>query len=183
MIPSTRLAESGLTVTVATGIGLTVITGVEALGADSLAAVMIAVPKPAAVTVIAAPLDVLTELEPLNESTAGLLETQFTVRPVRVLPLASLGVAVSCCDWPSITGVIGAESVSDTTGIGTTVSSAVPTFPSLVATMLALPVPIAVARPVPDTVATPVLSEDQTMTRPVNTLLFASRVVAVACVV
>jgi hypothetical protein len=183
VIPSTRLAEGGLTVTVATGIGLTVITGVKTPGADSLVAVMIAVPKPVAVTVIAAPLDVLTELEPLIERTAGLLETQFTVRPVRVLPLASFGVAVSCCDWPSTSGVIGADSVSDATGTGTTVSGAVSLIPSLVATMLTLPAPIPVTRPVPDTVATPVLSEDQTMTRPVNTLLFASRVVAVACVV
>jgi hypothetical protein len=45
--PTTMLAEAGLTVTVATGgggTGLTVITGVVALGAVSLAAVIVAVP-------------------------------------------------------------------------------------------------------------------------------------------
>jgi hypothetical protein len=182
VIPSARVAEAGLTVTVATGMGLTVITGVEALGADSLVAVMIAVPTPAAVAVIVAPVDVLTELGALSERIAGLLETQFTVRPVRMLPLASFGIAINCCAWPRITGVIGVDSVSEVTGTGMTVSGALPVFPSLVAMMLAVPAATAVTTPVPDTVATPVLSEDQTMTRPVNTLLLASRVVAVACV-
>jgi hypothetical protein len=183
VIPSARLAEGGVTVTVATGIGLTVITGVEPLGADSLLAVIIAVPTPAAVTVIVAPLEVLTELGELTESTAGLLDTQFTVRPTNVLPAASFGIAVSCWIWPRTTGVVGADSVSELTGTGTTVRGALPLFPSLVAAMLALPAAIEVTKPVPDTVATPVLSEDQTMARPANTLLFASRVVAVAWVV
>jgi hypothetical protein len=44
VIPRTRLAEGGVTVTVATGTGLTVITGVVALGAVSLDAVIVAVP-------------------------------------------------------------------------------------------------------------------------------------------
>jgi hypothetical protein len=44
VIPRTRLAETGLTVTVATGTGFTVITGVVAAGADSLIAVIVAVP-------------------------------------------------------------------------------------------------------------------------------------------
>jgi hypothetical protein len=183
VIPSTRLADAGLTVTVATGIGLTVITGVEAVGADSLVAVIIAVPTPAAVTVIVAPLEVLTELGELTERTAGLLDTQFRVRPTRILPPASFGVAVSCCVWPSTTGVDGAETVSDATGTGTTVSDALPLFPSLVATRLALPAAIAVTTPVTETEATLVLSEDQVMTRPASTLLLASRVVAVVWVV
>jgi hypothetical protein len=183
VIPSAKVAEAGVTVTVATGIGLTVITGVEALGADSLAAVMIAVPTPAAVAVIVAPPDVLTELGALSERIVGLLETQFTVRPTRVLPLASFGVAVSCCAWPRTTGVVGADIVSEATGTGMTLRGELPLWPSLVAMMLAVPAATAVTRPVPDTVAILVLSEDQAMTRPVNTLLFASRVVAVACVV
>jgi hypothetical protein len=163
--------------------GFTVITGVATLGADSLVAVMIAVPTLAAVTVIVAPLEELTELEELSERTAGLLETQLTVRPVNTPPLASFGIAVSCCDWPSTAGVVGAEMVSDATGTGTTETAALPLFPSLVATMFALPAARAVTNPVPETVATPVLSEDQAISRPVKTLLFASRVVAVACVV
>jgi hypothetical protein len=72
-------------------------TGDETLGADSLLAVMIAVPTPAAVRVIVAPLAVLTELAALTERTLGLLDTQFTVRPANVPPLPSFGTAVSCC--------------------------------------------------------------------------------------
>jgi hypothetical protein len=95
--PNTRVTGVGLTVTVATGIASTVITGVATLGADSLLAVIMAVPTPLAVTVTVAPLAVLTELAVLTVRTAGLLETQFTVRPVSTLPPASLGVAVTCC--------------------------------------------------------------------------------------
>jgi len=99
------------------------------------------------------------------------------------LSFASLVVAVSCCVWPTIMGVVGVETVTEATGIGITLRSADPFFPSLVAVMLALPAAIAVTRPLVDTVATPVLSEDQVMLRPVNTTLLASRVVAVAWVV
>jgi len=82
----TAVIELGvrLTVTVATGTGLTLITGVITDGADSLEAVIVAVPNPAAVTVIVAPLAPLIELAELTESTVELLEIQFTVRPLRV---------------------------------------------------------------------------------------------------
>jgi hypothetical protein len=114
--PSARLAEGGVTVTVATGIGLTMITGVATLGADSLLAVIVAVPKPVAVTIMVAPLDVLTELAALTARTAGLLETQFTVRPLSGPPPASLGIAVSCWVWPNTTCVVATESVREATG-------------------------------------------------------------------
>src|SRR5205085_9240482 len=69
-------------------------------------------------------------------------------------------------------------------GTGTTVRDGLPVLPSLVASMVAVPVLAAVASPVVgETVATALLSDDQAMTRPVKTALFASRVVAVACVV
>ena len=74
---------------------VTVIVGVVALGAVSLVAVIVAVPTFSAVTVTVAPLDVLTELDTLSDSTVGSLETQFTVRPTRVVLLPSFGVAVS----------------------------------------------------------------------------------------
>jgi hypothetical protein len=83
-----------LTLTVATGTGFTVTVGVVAAGADSLVAVIVAVPAPTALTVIVAPLAVLTELDALTVKTAVLLETQLTVRPERIVPLASFGVAV-----------------------------------------------------------------------------------------
>ena len=182
--PRARVAEDGLTVTVATGIGLTVITGVATLGADSLLAVMIAVPKPAAVTVMVAPAELLTELAALTVSTAGLLETQLTVRPGKDrAPGVLRRRGQLLCLTQGTTGVVGAESVSAATGTGTTVRVALPFFLSLVAVMLALPAAIAVTRPVPDTVAAPVLSEVHVMVRPASRLLLASRVVAVACVV
>jgi hypothetical protein len=74
---------------------LTVIEGVVAAGAASLLAVIVAVPTAAAVTVIVAPLPVLTEAAALTDNTAGLLETQFTVRPDKMLLFASFGTAVS----------------------------------------------------------------------------------------
>jgi hypothetical protein len=95
--PSTRLAVAGVTVTVATGTGSTVIAGVVALGAVSLVAVIVAIPTPVAVAVTVAPVDVLTVLAALTDSTVGLLETHVTVRPLRVAPFAPLGVAVKTC--------------------------------------------------------------------------------------
>jgi len=88
VIPRTSVAVAGLTVTVATGIGFTVIVGVGEL-TDSLVAVIVAVPTPTAVTVAGDPVG-------LTVRTAVLLETQVIVRPVRRLPFASLGVAVIC---------------------------------------------------------------------------------------
>jgi hypothetical protein len=67
---------------------------VVALGADSLVAVIVAVPGLTPVSVTVAPLDALTELDALTASTPGLLEIQFTVRPASVAPLPSFGVAV-----------------------------------------------------------------------------------------
>jgi len=92
--PRTRLTADGLSVTVDTGTGTTLTRGVVALGADSLVAVIVAVPGLTAVSVTVAPLDALTELDALTASTPGLLEIQFTVRPASVAPLPSFGVAV-----------------------------------------------------------------------------------------
>ncbi len=67
-------------------------------------------------------------------------------------------------------------------GHGGTVSTAVPDLVSDVAVIVALPAPIAVTTPVALTVATAVLELVQVTTRPVSTLLEASRATAVACV-
>jgi hypothetical protein len=166
-----------LTVTDATGIGLTVIVGVGLELADSLVAVIVAVPTPTAVTVAGEPVA-------LTVSTAELLETQVTVRPVSTLPFASFVVAVSCCVPPMIIGVVGAEIVTVATGAGVTVTAALPVLPSLVAMMLAVPTLTAVTSPVDVlTVATTELSELQVMVRPVRTRPFESSRVALACVV
>jgi hypothetical protein len=58
------------------------------------------------------------------------------------------------------------------------VIAAVPVLVSLVAVIVALPAAIAVTRPDAETVLMLVLLEFQLITRPVSTLLLASRVVA-----
>jgi hypothetical protein len=82
-------------VTDATGTGFTTIEGVVEDGALSLVAVIVAVPVPTAVTVIVAPLALLTDVAELTVKTAVLLDTQLTVRPDSVLPPASFGWAVN----------------------------------------------------------------------------------------
>jgi hypothetical protein len=69
---------------------LTVIVGVGLELTDSLVAVIVAVPTPAAVTVTGEPLA-------LTVSTAVLLDAHVIVRPVSTLPFESFVVAVSCC--------------------------------------------------------------------------------------
>jgi hypothetical protein len=121
-----------LTVTVATGAGLTVIVGVGLELTDSLVAVIVAVPTETAVTIAGVPLA-------LTVKTAALLESQVIVRPVSTLPLASLVTAVRSWVSPTSIGVVGAETVTDATGAGVTVRAALPVFPSLIATIFAEP--------------------------------------------
>jgi hypothetical protein len=59
-----------------------------------------------------------------------------------------------------------------------TVTDALPVMPSLVAVIWIVPAVTAVTRPLELTEAIPAFALDQVMTRPVSTLLFASRVVA-----
>jgi hypothetical protein len=158
-----------------------VISVVVAPGADSLVAVIVAVPGLTAVTVTVAPLDVLTELAALTVNTAVLLETQFTVRPARMLLLPSLGVAARICVSPTTIGVVGAESVTVVTGAIVTVIDDVPVLVSLVAVIVAPPAPVAVTRPFPSTVATASLLELQVTRRPVSALPFPSLVTALSC--
>jgi hypothetical protein len=129
-----------LTVTVATGAGLTVIVGVGAELTDSLVAVIVASPRPTAVTVAGEPFA-------LTVSTAVLLEAHVMTRPVRMLPFASRVVAVICCVPPTTIGVVGVETVTVATGAGVTVRGALPVWPSLVAMIFAVPAATAVTSP------------------------------------
>jgi hypothetical protein len=104
---------------------------------------------------------------------------QVTVRPVSVLPPASLVVAVSCTVCPTCTlGVVGVT-VTDATGTGVTVMAEVALFPSDVAVMVADPVPAPVTNPAL-IVATLALLVAQVMVRPVSALPLASLGVAVS---
>jgi hypothetical protein len=107
---------------------------------------------------------------------------QVTTRPLSTLLFASRVVADNCVVAPTTTFDEDGETVTVATGTGAgtvTVMLALPVFVSLVAVIVADPAPTAVTRPVVEfTEATPEFPLDHATTRPVRTLLLASRVVA-----
>src|SRR5207237_655083 len=117
----------------------------------------------------------------LTVAAAVLLLCQVTVRPVSVLPFASLRVAVSCCVWPSFSVADAGATVTEATGVCTTVMADVPLWPSLVAVIVADPATTPVTNPLALTVAAEVLLLDQVIDRPVRVLPLASFNVAVSC--
>src|SRR5437870_10309953 len=86
----------------------------------SLVAVIVAEPATFAVT---SPV-------PVTVATGVLLLAHVTERPVRMLPLASRRVAVSCCVCPAGTLADAGLTVTDATGTPLTVMLAVPLWPS-----------------------------------------------------
>jgi hypothetical protein len=143
VIPTTRLAEVGVTVTELTGAMATVMDDVPVF--VSLVAVIVVAPAATAVT------------KPFASTVAaaGLLDTQVTNRPVSTFPFASLVTTVSC--W---VGVIPSTKLADAgvtvtvlTGAMVTVIEDVPVFVSLVAVIVVVPAPTAVTRPFASTVA------------------------------
>jgi hypothetical protein len=119
--PTVRFTVLGATVTDATGTGgggadaLTVT--VEVPNIPSLVPVMVTTPALTPVTT------------PLGETTAMALSLldQLTARPVRVLPLASSVVAVSCTVEPMSTAAVDGDTFTVATGTAPTVIVAVPT--------------------------------------------------------
>src|SRR5207249_4195137 len=139
-------------------------------------AAMLAVP---AVTPLTIPL-------PVTVATAVLFDAQATVRPVSVLPFASLRVAVSWTVWPVGTDAEAGVTVTEATGAGAgaaTVMADVPLLPSLVAVIVAEPAVTPVASPLPPTVATALLLLAQVTVRPLSGFPFASFGVAASCTV
>src|SRR6266567_3592257 len=150
--PVATPVTSPLPFTVATGTGFTMIAALALF--PSLVAVILADPTPAAVT------------RPLAFTVATLAASvdQMIARPESGLPLASSGVAVSCCVPPTrIVALVGLK-LTDATGT-MTVIAALPLLPSLAAVMLAVPAASAVTSPLPFTVATPGASVDQVIVR------------------
>src|SRR5437867_7343377 len=88
VLPTATLPDAGVTVTEATGTGVTVMDAVPLW--PSLVAVIVAAPATSPLT---SPL-------PLTVATAALLLDHDTTRPDNRLPFASLGVAVSCTVAP-----------------------------------------------------------------------------------
>src|SRR5205814_10454990 len=87
---------------------------------------------------------------------------------VRPLPFASLAVAVSGTVCPGCRSAAVGATVTVATGTFVTVMVAVPLFPSLVAVIVAEPLPAPVARPLPPTVTAELLLAHVTV-RPVST--------------
>src|SRR5436309_5874445 len=171
--PAGTLADAGLTVTDATGTPLTVMLAVPLC--PSLVAV--SVTGPPAATPLTSPL-------PFTLAIALLLDCQLIARPVKGLPLASRGVAVSCTVCPIATVPELGVTVTAATGASGTVSLAGPLSPSLLAVSVNGPPPrIPLTSPLPFTLAIALLLDCQVMTRPVNGLPLASRGVAVSCTV
>src|SRR5438876_409137 len=169
--PTCTLAGAGVTATEATGTFVTVIAAVPFW--PSLLAVIVAVPGVPAVT---SPF-------PLTVATAALLVAHVTVRPVRGLPLASFGVAVSCTACPTVTLAAAGLTATDATGTTVTVIAAVPLCPSQAAVTVAAPAATPVTTPLLFTVATPGLVDAHVTTRPANGLPPTSCGVAASCTV
>ena len=102
--PACTEAEDGLTLTVATGMAVTVTAAVPFW--PSLVAVIVAVP---ATTPVTSPL-------PSTAATALLLLDHVTVRPDNGYPSASSGVAVSCTPAPISTLTSAGLTRTDATG-------------------------------------------------------------------
>jgi len=128
--PTCSVADAGVTLTDATGTLVTVTDAV--LLCPSLVAVIVAEPRPTPVTRPTA----------LTAATDELLLTHVTVRPLSTLPAESFVVAESCAVWLTSTVVDVGFSVTDATGAGVTVTTAVSELPPglPVATTLTFPV-------------------------------------------
>src|SRR5438067_581868 len=168
------VAVAGVTATEATGTSVTVTAALPAF--PSLVAVIVAGPTAMLAT---SPL-------PLTVATLGLLLDHITVRPVRVPPAESFGVAVSCTVCPTVRlAVAGATATEATEATGTdvTVSAAVLLLPSLVAVIVAEPAATPATRPLPLMVATLGLPLVHVTIRPVSVPPAESFGVAVSCTV
>jgi len=165
--PTVRLAAAGLTATDATGTFVTVMVDVPLC--PSLVAVIVAEPAATPVT------------NPLAETVAAaaLLVAPVTARPLRAVPFASFGVAVSWVVAPTVRLAAAGLSVTEATGTVVTVMVDVPLCPSLVAVIVAEPAATPVTNPLALTVTTAALLVAHVTTRPLSAVPFASFGVAV----
>src|SRR5205823_13716255 len=112
--PSTRFAAAGSSAPHVTGTVVAVTGDVPLL--PSLVAVIVAVP---AALAVARPLA-------LTLATPELLLAHVTTRPDRVLPFASLSVAVHCTVWPHCTPADAGVTATEATETGVTLTDDVP---------------------------------------------------------
>jgi hypothetical protein len=121
VLPAPTVAVAGVTTTVATGGGDTVMTA--ELDLPSLVAVIVALP---AAIAVARPVALTLTLV---ESDVA----QVTARPASALPLASRVEAVSCCVAPMASVAEVGDTVTTATGTGMTVIDSWPCLPPTVA--------------------------------------------------
>ena len=166
--PAMIVADPALTVTDATGTGLTVISSEPVT--PSTVAVIVAVP---ALTAVTRPVVALTV------ATAGVFDDQAAVRPVSTLLDASFATNVICVVAPTMIDDDPALTVTDTTGTTVTVTVAVPVLPSLVAVITDVPTATPFTSPVAEfTLALAGVPDDHVIVRPVSVLPPASLSVA-----
>ena len=152
-------------------------------GANPVVTVTAEVPVfPSLVAVIAAEPPPTPVTKPLVDTvaTAVLPLAHVTVRPLRALPFASSGVAVSCTLAPADTVAEAGLTATEATGTGTVIAE-LPVFPSLVAVIVTEPAATAVTRPLLETVATAVLPLTHVTARPESGFPLASSGVALSC--
>ena len=139
----------------------------------SLVAVMVAEPWATPVT------------WPLGLTRATLVSplAHVTIRPVRVLPAESCGVAVSCTVCPTRMLAVAGATATEATGTSVTVNVAVLLLPSLIAIIGAEPGATPVTRPLGLTRATLVSPLAHVTIRPVSVPPAESCGVAVSCTV
>jgi hypothetical protein len=159
--PLATPAVNGATVTLPTGIGVTVT--LEVPDFPSLVAVIVVVPG----------LEPVTTPPELTLATSGLLDDHATMRFVTTVPLTSVTVTVNGVVAPVMMVAVGGDTVTLPTGAMVTVTDAVPDFPSLVAVIVTGPPgETPVTTPAGDTVATVVLFDAHVTTRSVTTVPF-----------
>lgn len=172
--PTKMFDAGGDIVTIATGIGFTVIDAAPLL--PSLVAVMVTGPP-----------DAIAVTSPVCETFAmvALLVDHTMTRPVSGAAFASSVEAVSCVVAPTLIAVDGGLTTTEATATGAvTVTEAVPDFPSLVAVIVTgPPTATAVTNPPDDTLAIALLLDCQLIARPLNVAPDASKVDAVSCAV
>ena len=164
--PTWMAAVAGLTLTDATGTGVTVTAALPVFA--SLVAVIVTAPAAMPVT------------SPVEDTvaTAGALDAHATARPESTLPAASVRVAASCTLAPTSTTAVAGLIATDATGTFATPIAADALFPSLVAVIVAVPAATPVTRPAADTVAIAGFELVQVTARPASALPIASRGVA-----
>jgi hypothetical protein len=114
---------------------------------------------------------------PDTVATPALDDDQVIAAPVITFPDASLAVAVSCADWPTVTLAVAGETLTDATAGGAaalTVTAAVAVTLPDAAVIVAVPCLTKLTRPDDETVAVAELDVDHVIAAPDSALPEAS---------